>query len=64
MVGRQTIIYVTQVANARRRLRQRLQFAKPLFLGEINLERLRMDTKQALAHVLHNRVAPSYLETR
>ncbi|KAH7727798.1 Protein F34D10.6 b [Aphelenchoides avenae] len=31
--------------------------------GEINLERMRMDTKQALQQVLHNRVAPSYLET-
>ncbi|CAD5214744.1 unnamed protein product [Bursaphelenchus okinawaensis] len=31
--------------------------------GEINLERMKMDTKQALKQVLHNRVAPSYLET-
>ncbi|KAL3089107.1 hypothetical protein niasHT_023571 [Heterodera trifolii] len=31
--------------------------------GEINLERMRMDTKQALKQVLHNRVAPSYLES-
>src|SRR5712672_1291706 len=31
--------------------------------GEINLERMRLDTKQALKQVLHNRVAPSYLET-
>ena len=32
--------------------------------GEINLEQMRMDTKQALKQVLHNRVAPSYLETK
>uniref|UniRef100_A0AC34QFB3 Uncharacterized protein n=1 Tax=Panagrolaimus sp. JU765 TaxID=591449 RepID=A0AC34QFB3_9BILA len=31
--------------------------------GEINLEQMQMDTKQALKQVLHNRVAPSYLET-
>lgn len=32
--------------------------------GEINLSEMRMDTKQALKQVLHNRVAPSYLETK
>ncbi|TKR64477.1 hypothetical protein L596_025002 [Steinernema carpocapsae] len=31
--------------------------------GEINLESMKMDTKQALKQVLHNRVAPSYLES-
>uniref|UniRef100_A0A0K0F5M1 ANK_REP_REGION domain-containing protein n=1 Tax=Strongyloides venezuelensis TaxID=75913 RepID=A0A0K0F5M1_STRVS len=31
--------------------------------GEIDLERMRMDTKEALKQVLHNRVAPSYLES-
>lgn len=35
-----------------------------IIAGELNLERMRMGTKQALAHVLHNRVAPSYLETK
>uniref|UniRef100_A0A914CDY9 Uncharacterized protein n=1 Tax=Acrobeloides nanus TaxID=290746 RepID=A0A914CDY9_9BILA len=31
--------------------------------GELNLERMRLDTKQALKQILHNRVAPSYLES-
>ncbi|KAK0420632.1 hypothetical protein QR680_014803 [Steinernema hermaphroditum] len=31
--------------------------------GEINLESMRLDTKRALKEVLHNRVAPSYLES-
>uniref|UniRef100_A0A1I8BXT1 ANK_REP_REGION domain-containing protein n=1 Tax=Meloidogyne hapla TaxID=6305 RepID=A0A1I8BXT1_MELHA len=31
--------------------------------GELNLERMRLDTKQALKQILHTRVAPSYLET-
>ena len=32
--------------------------------GEISLDQMKMDTKQALKQVLHNRVAPSYLETK